>query len=228
MSIKTANRDVKSLKPLAQEAFNLFMEECKKQGVKVFATEFHRSSQRQAYLYEQGRTRPGKIVTNTLNSNHSNAMAWDVAVSPPKALYDNAEIAKAGAIAMSLGIEWGGSWKKFVDRPHFQIDKNWKNPKNRTPKNMKSKFNLNGAPTELDGFLEDGKTYVVVRGLLEGLGISVGWDNTSKSVTVDGKPISFEKVIIDGKTYVVARPLLEQLGFRVGWENSSKTVTVTK
>ena len=141
---------------------------------------FRSSKNRQLYLYEQGRTRPGKIVTNTKNSNHSSGYAWDIAVSPPKALYDKSELAKAGRIAEKLGIEWGGSWTKFVDNPHFQIDKNWKNPQKQSIANNKTKFNLDGKLVELDGFIRDGKTYVITRDLLENLGFTVGWDNNVK------------------------------------------------
>ena len=227
MSVTKANRDVKSLQPLAQEACNLFLAECIKQGVNIFITEAHRSQERQNYLYAQGRTRPGKVVTWTRNSNHTGAMAWDIAVSPPLALYDKSVINKAGAIAIKFGITWGGTWKT-PDTPHFEIKSTWNNPSKETINTTTTKFNLNGKIHNIDGFIKDGKTHVIARNLLEGLGLRVGWDNNKKSVTVDGKIIDFEKVIIDGKTYAVARPLLEQLGFKVGFDASSKTVTVNK
>ena len=128
MSVTTSCRDINQLTPLAQVACNLFISECKKQGINVFITETYRSQERQDYLYEQGRTRPGKVVTWTRNSNHKSRMAWDIAVSPPLALYDKSVIAKAGKIAGELGIEWGGTWKT-PDTPHFQINSNWKKPK---------------------------------------------------------------------------------------------------
>jgi hypothetical protein len=31
----------------------------------------------------------------------------------------------AGKVAKSLGLRWGGDFKKFKDRPHLQTDKNW-------------------------------------------------------------------------------------------------------
>ena len=127
MSITESCRDIKQLTPLAQQACNLFLSECKKQGVNVFITETYRSQARQNYLYEQGRSRPGQVVTWTKQSNHTGRMAWDIAVSPPKALYDRNEINKAGAIASRLGITWGGTWKT-PDTPHFQIDSRWLAP----------------------------------------------------------------------------------------------------
>ncbi|CAM5566737.1 putative protein OS=Lysinibacillus sphaericus OX=1421 GN=LS41612_07820 PE=4 SV=1 [Lysinibacillus sphaericus] len=50
----------------------------------MFITETYRSQARQHYLYTQGRTRPGKVVTWTLNSNHKSSLAWDIAVSHPQ------------------------------------------------------------------------------------------------------------------------------------------------
>ncbi len=127
MTVTKSNRDIKSLQPMAQKAAQLFLNECKKQGVDIFVTEYHRSQERQDYLYAQGRTRSGNKVTWTRNSNHTSGYAWDIAVSPPNNLYDSKMIAKAGAIAKALNIEWGGTWKQ-KDNPHFQISKDWREP----------------------------------------------------------------------------------------------------
>lgn len=227
MSVKSANRNISALQSLAQEACNLFMAECKRQNVRIFITETHRSQARQDYLYAQGRTRPGNKVTWTRNSNHKTGWAWDIAVSPPKALYDSREIARAGKIAGDLGIEWGGTWRQ-KDTPHFQIDKNWKSPKKAVRKNTKTKFLIGGKTVEIDGFLEDGRTYVIARPLLELLGHKVGWDNLDKKVVVDGKSVGMVKKIVEGRIYSMARPMLESLGYKVGWDGTTNTVTVTK
>ncbi len=129
MSVTTADRSIDSLHPAAQKACRLFLEECKKEGLDIFLTETYRSPDRQKWLYAQGRTRfPGPIVTWTLNSNHMSKLAWDIAVNPPKSLYDTATLNAAGAIAKRLGIEWGGDWRPTIDRPHFQVSKNWTAP----------------------------------------------------------------------------------------------------
>jgi len=129
MSVTSQNRNIGDLHKVAQEACRLFLAECNKAGVKIFITETQRSQARQDWLYAQGRTRfPGPIVTNTRNSNHKNGLAWDIAVSPPLSLYDKSTMDKAGAIARKLGITWGGDWKTFVDRPHFEVKTNWKAP----------------------------------------------------------------------------------------------------
>ncbi|MEH6940761.1 M15 family metallopeptidase [Bacillus sp. JJ722] len=149
MSVTKACRDVNELKPVAKQACLLFLEECKKAGLDVFITETYRSQARQNYLYEQGRTRPGQKVTWTRNSNHTGRMAWDIAVNPPKNLYDTATLKKAGAIAKQLGITWGGDWDT-PDMPHFQVSSNWKVPSNYKPvANDTSKTNKK--PNEKEG-----------------------------------------------------------------------------
>lgn len=129
MDVTTTCRYINELAPVAQTACKLFFQECAKAGIPIFITETYRSPARQKYLYEQGRTRPGTIVTWTLNSNHASRLAWDVAVSPPLNLYDTATLNKAGAIARKLGITWGGDWAASnIDRPHFEVKANWKMP----------------------------------------------------------------------------------------------------
>ncbi|MEH6941541.1 M15 family metallopeptidase [Bacillus sp. JJ722] len=148
MSVTKTCRDVNELKPVAKQACLLFLEECKKAGLDVFITETYRSQARQNYLYEQGRTRPGQKVTWTRSSNHTGRMAWDIAVNPPKNLYDATTLKKAGAIAKRLGITWGGDWDT-PDMPHFQASSSWKVPSNYKPANETSKTNKK--PNEKEG-----------------------------------------------------------------------------
>lgn len=129
MSVTTTCRDLSELASAAQTACRLLFQECYKAGIQnIFITETFRSPARQKYLYGQGRTRPGQVVTWTLSSNHSSRLAWDVAVSPPAALYDLTTLNKVGAIARKLGIIWGGDWLKNIDRPHFEIKSDWRMP----------------------------------------------------------------------------------------------------
>jgi len=106
-----------------------YYSKCYKAGIKnIFITETYRPQERQNYLYAQGRTRPGQIVTWTLDSNHKSRLAWDIAVGPPHSLYDVATLTRVGAIARKIGITWGGDWVGSIDRPHFEIKANWKIP----------------------------------------------------------------------------------------------------
>ncbi|MEY9975315.1 M15 family metallopeptidase [Lysinibacillus sp. RC79] len=129
-SVTTTCRDLTELLTPAQTACRLLFQECYKAGIKnIFITETYRSQERQNYLYAQGRTRPGQIVTWTLNSNHKSRLAWDIAVGPPQSLYDVTTLNRIGAIARKLGITWGGDWVGSIDRPHFEVKSSWKIPK---------------------------------------------------------------------------------------------------
>ena len=151
MSVTSTCRDLAELTLPAQSACRLLFQECYKAGIKnIFITETYRSPTRQQYLYAQGRTRSGQIVTWTLNSNHSSRLAWDIAVGPPQALYDIATLNKVGAIARRIGITWGGDWSKNIDRPHFEVKSNWRIPNGYklegqviVPSNSKLKVQLN-------------------------------------------------------------------------------------
>ena len=82
----------------------------------------YRSPKEQNTLYAQGRTKPGKVVTNAKHSVHTDRKAWDVAFNTAKGEVTwEGPWETLGAIARKLGIYWGGDWKSFHDRPHFQI-----------------------------------------------------------------------------------------------------------
>lgn len=122
-------RDVSELSSTAQIACELFMQKCKEKGLNVLITETYRSQERQNYLYEQGRTRSGKIVTWTHNSRHTSRRAWDICNNVKGHEYDDPYFFKqCGSIAKTLGITWGGTWAT-PDTPHFEISTDWKAPK---------------------------------------------------------------------------------------------------
>lgn len=125
-NITTTCRDISELAPNAQKACSLFMQRCKDRGLNVLITETYRSQARQNYLYEQGRTRPGKVVTWTKNSRHTSRRAWDICKNVKGGEYsDSGFFKECGDIAKELGITWGGTWS-VPDTPHFEISENWK------------------------------------------------------------------------------------------------------
>lgn len=74
-------------------------------------------------LYAQGRTAPGKIVTNAKGgqSYHNYGLAIDVVeIKSGQAIWNTnwSEISKIG---IRNGFEWGGNFKGFIDKPHFQM-----------------------------------------------------------------------------------------------------------
>lgn len=77
-----------------------------------------------ARFRKQGSKATGKTVTNTLKSKHIDGVACDVVpLVGGKPCYDvpAATWALVGSAAKAHGLEWGGSWHSFVDRPHVQL-----------------------------------------------------------------------------------------------------------
>jgi len=66
---------------------------------------------------------PEKIVTKAPGgcSYHNYGLAIDVAEVRKGRIIWNLDWNKVVPIAKKYGFEWGGNWKKFKDRPHFQI-----------------------------------------------------------------------------------------------------------
>ena len=92
-------------------------------GIKVILTWGYRSIKEQNALYAKGRTTPGKKVTNARGgySWHNFGLAADYAfVINGKVTWDG-PWGIFGEVARSCGLEWGGDWKSFPDRPHVQV-----------------------------------------------------------------------------------------------------------
>ncbi len=95
------------------------------EGIALVVTQGLRTFAEQQALYDQGRTKPGPIVTNALpgSSWHNFGLAFDVAeLVGDKYHYPLAPAwwAHVGELGKSLGLEWGGDFHSFVDRPHFE------------------------------------------------------------------------------------------------------------
>ena len=102
------------------------IEQAYKEGIYVLITDGYRSNAEQDALYAQGRTKPGKIVTNAKGgqSNHNFGIAVDFCLTNEKGTIANYTVnsdwRRVASIAKSKGFEWGGDWKGFVDNPHLE------------------------------------------------------------------------------------------------------------
>ena len=118
------SRDIKDLLSVVYLKALAFKEECAKEGIDVLITSTVRDQEAQAALYAQGRTRPGKIVTNAKpgQSWHNHACAFDfVPIVNGKAQWnDTLTFERCGKIAESVGLEWAGRWTRFRELAHCQ------------------------------------------------------------------------------------------------------------
>ena len=118
------SRDIKELHPKVADLCQLFLDKCKEQGIDVIITSTYRDKESQQALYDQGRTKPGNIVTKAKpgQSFHNWRVAFDfVPVVNGKAQWNDISLfKKCGEIAKSIGLEWAGDWKSFKEYAHCQ------------------------------------------------------------------------------------------------------------
>ena len=89
----------------------------------------YRSHEEQNALYAHGRTRPGSRVTNAVGGQswHNFGLAVDLApVIGGEVCWDEKKFdwSLIGKWARAAGLEWGGDWHSFKDRPHVQLTLN--------------------------------------------------------------------------------------------------------
>jgi peptidoglycan L-alanyl-D-glutamate endopeptidase CwlK len=115
---------IDGLQPLVRRLALALLAKCAEQKIDLIISQGFRTIAEQNELYVRGRTVEGKIVTQVKGgkSYHNYGVAFDICpVKKGKAVWDDYELyKKIGAIGQGLGLEWGGSWKRFKDWPHFQ------------------------------------------------------------------------------------------------------------
>lgn len=162
-------RDIKMCHPLLQELAARWVEQCERAGIVVRLGECLRTVEEQDALYAQGRTRPGKIVTNAKGTSYSSQHQWGIAfdfylqmdVDGDGSFSDDAYndstglFGRAAKIGKDLGLGWGGDWKSIVDKPHLYLPE-W----GSTTSRLKKQY---GTPEafmqtwETVGWIQDGK-----------------------------------------------------------------------
>jgi len=123
-----SEKNIATLQPEVRPMARALVQKAAPQGITIQVISGLRTDAEQDKLYAQGRTDPGKIVTNVRGgySNHNFGIAFDVAVFEGSKYLDRSTKYKAvGALGMDLGLEWGGNWKTIVDQPHFQLRPVW-------------------------------------------------------------------------------------------------------
>jgi len=122
---RPSSNSINSLNPYVAQLARRFLNLTKANNLDVRILIAFRSWDEQDRLYAQGRTTPGKVITNARGgeSYHNWGLAFDAApfengvISNNTALYE-----KMGRLGEQVGLKWGGSFKDIVDLPHFQYD----------------------------------------------------------------------------------------------------------
>lgn len=132
--VVTSTRGQKVLDGLAPDfraKVEEFLRRAKAAGYNITIVSGRRTMDEQQALYDKGRNTSGSIVTNAKpgESAHNFGQAIDFAFVNPitgAASWDeSAPWAAVAEIGKSLGMEWGGDWATFRDRPHLETT-TWK------------------------------------------------------------------------------------------------------
>ncbi|MGG1660825.1 N-acetylmuramoyl-L-alanine amidase [Brevibacillus sp. NRS-1366] len=114
------------------------------------------------------------------------------------------------------GLTAVGAWDKFQQDVHRML----------TGYPQKSQGHVDKcailAPLAASGVLIDGVSYLPVRVVTEAVGGVVGWESTTKKVTVNGREIAYMNE--NGIAYTASRELAAALGMQVEWDEQRKTV----
>ncbi len=98
-----------------------FLALCKEAGLNVKVTQTVRDDAYQKYLVSKGYASE-KATRPTFHSVKA-GLAFDICKNVRGHEYDDATFfTLCGQIGKQVGFSWGGDWRKFPDRPHFQWD----------------------------------------------------------------------------------------------------------
>jgi peptidoglycan L-alanyl-D-glutamate endopeptidase CwlK len=119
------SRKLTDLLPEVQDKAQDFQRACVQQGIEILITSTFRDDECQAALYAQGRTTPGKVVTNAKPGssfhNYRCAFDWVPMVNGKPAWDDHKLFERCGKIAEQCGLEWAGRWTSFPELAHCQF-----------------------------------------------------------------------------------------------------------
>lgn len=119
------SRKLEDLLPQVRTRVEAFLKAADDAGIDLLVTSTYRDNASQDALYAQGRTAPGRIVTNAKagQSYHNFRCAVDVVpLRNGKPVWDTKDPVwqTVGRLGKAAGLEWAGDWKRFKEFPHFQ------------------------------------------------------------------------------------------------------------
>lgn len=118
------SRNLEDLHPLVIERARELVKLAETDGIEILVTSTLRTFEEQAELFAIGRTKPGNKVTNAKagESWHNFGLAFDVVpLVNGKAVWDTPFWNRIGELGKQVGLFWGGDFKTFKDKPHFEF-----------------------------------------------------------------------------------------------------------
>lgn len=117
---KKVNNDLMLLSPYFRLRLENALRDVQEAGYDLFVFEGWRAPARQNYLYEQGRNREGKKITNAKawESWHNFGVASDLVYKIKNRWDWSGDFDKPSIIMKGHGFEWLGH---IGDKPHYQI-----------------------------------------------------------------------------------------------------------
>lgn len=115
-----SSKNIADLNASIKNSFINFINDTVKAGYKHTVVSTLRDNEMQDYLYAQGRTRPGNIITNAKagESYHNYGYAADIIFSKDGKPVTN--FTELKALGTKNGLTWGGTFKSIYDSPHWQ------------------------------------------------------------------------------------------------------------
>lgn len=112
---------ISDLRPDVAQNATIFVALCRAEGLNVKITQTMRDDAYQKTLYQKD------YAKTPYTTFHGQGLAFDICKNVRGHEYDDlAFFAQCAKIGKRIGFTWGGDWKSFPDRPHFQWDEHKK------------------------------------------------------------------------------------------------------
>lgn len=114
-----SSRDISLLRPDVAANCRALLERAEAEGLPVLVTGTVRDAEYQQQCFERG---TAKTKVPSFHGEKA-GLAFDFCKNVKGHEYDDtAFFERVGALGKEIGFSWGGDWKDFPDRPHFQWD----------------------------------------------------------------------------------------------------------
>ena len=115
------SRDIDDLRADVAANCRALIALAEREGLRVLVAETVRDGEYQQMLAKKGYAAAG-AVTPSFHADHA-GLAFDICKNEKGHEYDDpAFFARMGKLGKRVGFSWGGDWRSFPDRPHFQWD----------------------------------------------------------------------------------------------------------